>query len=412
MVKGNNSFARLYFFIPIISCLAKIIEYYLHKILRRSLFIAFLGIGLVIPVLPTIMNELHLSGSVVGYMVAAFAFTQLIVSPIAGRWVDRFGRKIMIIIGLIIFGISELLFGIGKTVEVLFISRMLGGVSAAFIMPAVTAFIADVTTIQTRPKALGYMSAAISTGFIIGPGIGGFLAGVGTRVPFFFAAALALLAAILSFIALHEPERKLDNGEVTAQKTGIKRIFAPMYFIAFVIIFITSFGLAAFESLFSLFADHKFGFTPKDIAIMITGGGIVGAVFQVVFFDRFMKWIGEIHLIRYSLILSTVLVFLITFVSSYFTILLVTITVFVGFDLMRPAVTTYLSRIAENEQGFVAGMNSMFTSIGNVIGPMIGGVLFDLDLSFPFYFATVVLSIGIGLTFAWKEPAHQTAKVM
>src|SRR5690606_18656782 len=109
-------------------------------IVLMNLFIAFLGIGLVIPVIPTIMNELHLSGSVVGYMVAAFAFTQLMVSPIAGRWVDRFGRKRMIVIGLIIFGISEFLFGIGNTVEVLFISRMLGGVSAAFIMPAVTAF--------------------------------------------------------------------------------------------------------------------------------------------------------------------------------------------------------------------------------------------------------------------------------
>ncbi|MBW8351861.1 MFS transporter [Bacillus sp. IITD106] len=381
-------------------------------IVLMNLFIAFLGIGLVIPVIPTIMNELHLSGSVVGYMMAAFAFTQLMVSPIAGRWVDRFGRKRMIVIGLIIFGISEFLFGIGNTVEVLFISRMLGGVSAAFIMPAVTAFIADITTLQTRPKALGYMSAAISTGFIIGPGVGGFLAEINTRAPFFFAAALALFAAILSVITLREPERKSENELVTGQKTGIKRIFTPLYFIAFMIILISSFGLAAFESLFSLFVDHKFGFTPKDIAIMITGGAIVGAVFQVVFFDRFMKWMGEIRLIRYSLIVSTALVFLMTIVSSYFSILLVTITVFVGFDLMRPAVTTYLSRVAQNEQGFVAGMNSMFTSVGNVLGPMIGGVLFDLNLNFPFYFATIFLSIGIGLTFAWKEPARQTAKAM
>ena len=113
-------------------------------ILLTNLFIVFLGIGLVIPVTPTIMNELHISGSVVGYMVAFFALTQLILSPIAGRWVDRFGRKRMIIIGLIIFGISEFLFGIGKTIEILFISRMLGGVSAAFIMPAVTAFILQI----------------------------------------------------------------------------------------------------------------------------------------------------------------------------------------------------------------------------------------------------------------------------
>lgn len=378
-------------------------------ILLTNLFIAFLGIGLVIPVTPTIMNELHLSGTAVGYMVACFAVTQLIISPIGGRWVDRFGRKIMIVIGLFFFSVSEFLFGIGQTVEVLFISRMLGGVSAAFIMPGVTAFIADITTIKTRPKALGYMSAAISTGFIIGPGIGGFLAEIYSRLPFFFAAAFALLAAILSIFTLREPERNPDNQDIKGQKTGFKRIFAPMYFIAFLIILISSFGLASFESLFALFVDHKFGFTASDIAIMITGGAIVGAITQVVLFDRFTRWFGEIHLIRYSLILSTSLVFLLTTVHSYVAILLVTVTVFVGFDLMRPAVTTYLSKIAGNEQGFAGGMNSMFTSIGNVFGPIIGGMLFDIDVNYPFYFATVALAIGIALTIAWKAPAHLKA---
>ncbi|MBY4604500.1 MULTISPECIES: multidrug efflux MFS transporter Bmr [Bacillus] len=378
-------------------------------ILLTNLFIAFLGIGLVIPVTPTIMNELHLSGTAVGYMVACFAVTQLIISPIGGRWVDRFGRKIMIVIGLLFFSISEFLFGIGKTVEMLFISRMLGGISAAFIMPGVTAFIADITTIKTRPKALGYMSAAISTGFIIGPGIGGFLAEIYSRLPFFFAAAFALLAAILSMFTLREPERNPENQDITGQKTGFKRIFAPMYFIAFLIILISSFGLASFESLFALFVDHKFGFTASDIAILITGGAIVGAITQVVLFDRFTRWFGEIHLIRYSLILSTSLVFLMTIVNSYVSILLVTVTVFVGFDLMRPAVTTYLSKIAGNEQGFAGGMNSMFTSIGNVFGPIIGGMLFDIDVNYPFYFATVALAIGIALTIAWKAPAHLKA---
>ncbi|GIO27354.1 multidrug efflux MFS transporter NorA [Ornithinibacillus bavariensis] len=379
-------------------------------IVLANIFIAFLGISLVIPVVPTIMNELHLSGSVLGNMVAAFAFVQLLVSPIAGRWVDQFGRKRMIVVGLIIFSFSELLFGIGNSVSLLFISRMLGGVSAAFIMPAVTAFIADITTIETRSKAMGYMSAAISTGFIIGPGIGGFLADIHTRLPFFVAAGVALVAAILSFILLHEPERNPEHEEDNVgQNKGWKRIFAPMYFISFVIILIFSFGLSSFESLFSLFVDHKFSFTPKDIAIAITGGGIIGAFFQIVLFDRLTKWLGEIRLIRYSLMVSAVLVFLLTMVHEYFTILLVTITVFIGFDLMRPAVTTYLTRIAGKEQGFVAGMNSMFTSVGNVIGPVIGGLLFDIDLNYPFYFATIILAIGIGLTLAWKEPKHQKA---
>ncbi|PGS48833.1 multidrug efflux MFS transporter NorA [Bacillus sp. AFS041924] len=380
------------------------------SLVLMNVFIIFLGIGLVVPVTPSIMNELNISGTIVGYMVAAFAITQLLFSPIAGRWVDQFGRKRMIIIGLLTFSFSEFLFGVGNTIEVLFISRMLGGISAAFIMPAVTAFIADVTTVETRAKALGYMSAAISTGFIVGPGIGGFLAEFGNRIPFFFAAGLAVLAGILSITVLPEPERNQENSEVKGQKPGFKQIFAPMYFISFMVLLISQFGLSAFESLFSLFTNHKFGFTPKDIAIMITGGGIIGAIAQIALFDRLTKWMGEIRLIRYSLILCTILVFLMTVVNSYFSILLVTITVFLGFDLMRPAITTYLSKIAGNEQGFVGGMNSMFTSIGNVIGPIIGGILFDIDLNYPFYFATVLLASGVGLTIAWKMPVYRTAQ--
>jgi len=378
-------------------------------ILLLNLFIAFLGIGLVIPVTPTIMNELHLSGSIVGYMVAAFAVAQLVVSPIAGRWVDQFGRKRMIVIGLFIFGISELLFGVGNTLSVLFLSRILGGISAAFIMPAVTAFIADTTSLETRPKALGYMSAAISTGFIIGPGIGGFLAEIGTRIPFFFAGMLGVFAAVLSLITLKEPERNMEYEENSDQKAGLNRIFSPVYFISFMIILISAFGLSSFESLFALFVDHKFGFTPKDIAIMITGGAIVGAIAQIALFDKLTKWLGEIRLIRYSLLFSAILVLFVTIVNQYFLILFTTIIVFIGFDLMRPAVTTYLSKIAGNEQGFVGGMNSMFTSIGNVFGPIIGGILFDINLNYPFYFATIFLAIGTGLTLVWKQQSYAKA---
>ncbi|WP_010097465.1 MFS transporter [Ornithinibacillus scapharcae] len=381
-------------------------------LLLLNLFIAFLGIGLVIPVLPSLMNELGITGKTIGYLTAAFAIAQLIFSPIAGKAVDKFGRKIMMVIGLFIFGISEFLFGLGKEIEVLFVSRILGGISAAFIMPAVTAFIVDITTKDTRPKALGYMSAAISTGFIIGPGIGGFLADFGIRVPFFFAGVLGAVAGILSIILLTEPERnkEFEEEEAPEQKAGIGRIFAPMYFIAFILIFIASFGLAAFESFFSLFVDHKFQFTPTDIAIVITGGAIFGAVAQVVLFDRLTRLWGEIKLIRYSLILSAALVFLMTMVNSYLSILLVTFIVFVGFDLFRPAVTSYLSNIAGNEQGFVGGMNSMFTSLANIFGPILGGILFDIDINYPYYFAAIVLVFGIGLTMFWKMPAHVIRK--
>src|SRR5690625_7976237 len=106
----------------------------------------------------------------------------------------------MIIMGLLIFSFSELLFGLGKTVEMLFASRLLGGVSAAFIMPAVTAFIADITTMNMRSRAMGYMSAAISTGFIIGPGIGVFLDDFGTRITYLAASSVELISAIVLYL--------------------------------------------------------------------------------------------------------------------------------------------------------------------------------------------------------------------
>jgi len=171
---------------------------------------------------------------------------------------------------------------------------------------------------------------------------------------------------------------------------------------------VLSFGLAAFESLFSLFFDHKFGFTPKDIAIVITGSGIVGAIAQVVLFDRLSRRMGEINLIRYCLGISAVLVLLMTYVSSYYSILLTTFVLFVGFDLIRPAITSYLSKIAGNEQGFVGGMNSTFTSIGNIFGPIIGGVLFDINYNYPYYFAAIVLIIGTIIALFWKKPKHVT----
>src|SRR5690625_3184601 len=152
-----------------------------------SLFIAFLGIGLAAPVMPSIAKDLTLSGAVAGYLFAAMAFAQFLASPFTGVWVDSIGRKNRMIIGLLLFSFSEALFGFANETWFLFVSRLLGGVGAAFIMPAVVTYIADKTTLANRAKVLGYQSAAISLGFVIGPGIGGFIAEFGIRAPFFFA---------------------------------------------------------------------------------------------------------------------------------------------------------------------------------------------------------------------------------
>ncbi|MCZ8535033.1 MFS transporter, DHA1 family, multidrug resistance protein [Paenisporosarcina quisquiliarum] len=367
-----------------------------------NLFIVFLGMGLIIPVMPTLMREMSLEGSTMGYLVAAFAFAQLLISPIAGKWVDSIGRKKIIVIGMFIFGVSEMLFGLGQDVKVLYISRILGGISAAFIMPAVTAFVADVTSLRDRPKAMGYVAAAISAGFIIGPGIGGFLAEYGTRLPFFVAAVLGLIGGVFSLVILKEPERAREEKEGVA-KPRFRKVLEPIYLIPMIIILVSSFGLAAFETVYSLFVDHKYGFTPKDIALIITVSGILGIIFQVLTFDRLVGKIGEIRLIQICIGVSTIFIFAMIKVSAYWSILLVTFVIFLLFDLMRPALTTYLSKIAGNEQGFVGGLNSTFTSIGNIIGPSIAGILFDVHIDYPYVLAMFILAISFVISLFWKE---------
>ncbi|MFU1794875.1 MFS transporter [Paenibacillus azoreducens] len=378
-------------------------------ILLSNVFIVFLGVGLIIPVMPSFMDMMHLSGKTMGSLVAVFALSQLLISPLAGRWVDRYGRKKIIIIGLFLFGLSELVFGIGTNVWVLYLARILGGISAAFVMPSATAYVADITSLEERPKAMGYVSAAISTGFIIGPGVGGFIAEYGIRVPFFFAAVIAFVACLSSIFILKEPLSKEELAEIAANAKqtsfigDLKKSLHPLYFIAFIIVFVLAFGLSAYETVFSLFSDHKFGFTPKDIAAIITISSIFGVVVQIFMFGKMVNKLGEKKVIQACLIVSAILAVASTMISGFLAVLLVTSFIFLAFDLLRPALTTFLSKAAGKEQGFVAGMNSTYTSLGNIAGPAIGGILFDVNIHYPYLFAAVIMGIGLIITVMWKE---------
>lgn len=368
-----------------------------------NLFLVFLGVGLVIPVMPTLKEAMNLSGATMGMLISVFAITQLIMSPIAGHLSDKIGRKKIIATGMFIFSVSELIFGLGHTVEWLYFSRALGGISAALIMPSVTAYVADVTTFEERPKAMGLVSAAISGGFIIGPGVGGFIAHFGMRVPFFAAAFLALIGCVLAILILEEPEKQLVHGQVAAKGSVMDILRNPVFTFPFIVILISSFGLQAFESIYSIMATINFGFTTTEIAMIITVSGVLALICQVVFFDSIIKMIGEVGLIRISFFASAIFIGIIAFTRNKWVVVMCTFVVFLAFDLLRPAITTYLSKHAGNRQGTVNGLNSTFTSFGNILGPMASGMLFDINHFYPYYVSAVVLLITSFLSLLWKK---------
>ncbi|MDF0479307.1 MFS transporter [Vagococcus sp. PNs007] len=367
-----------------------------------NLFLVFVGIGLVIPVMPTFKSEMHLSGQTMGYLTAAYAMSQLICSPVAGRLSDLFGRKRMIVIGMIIFSLSEFLFGMGTTVPALYVSRVLGGLSAALIFPSVMAFVADITTLEERPKAMGWVSGAISGGFIIGPGIGGFLGDISMRLPFYVAGILGLVGFLFALVMLKEPKR-IETVTEDGPKASLKEvILTPALTFPFFIILINAFGLAAFESIYSIYVDINYGFSVRDIAVVITVSGVLALIVQIVFFDAIVRKIGEIGLIRLCLAVSAVFVLAIVFAKGYWGVLISTFVIFLAFDLIRPAITTFLSKHAGENQGSVSGINSALTSVGNIVGPILSGTLLDVNSHYPYYVVVVILTITFMLTMIWN----------
>ncbi|GIN87984.1 tetracycline resistance MFS efflux pump [Heyndrickxia sporothermodurans] len=387
-------------------------------LLMLNIFLIFTGIGLVIPIMPTYMTELHINGSIVGLLVAAFSLTQLLFSPFAGRLSDRLGRKKIIVLGMVVFALSEWMFGAVSSAFFLFASRMLGGIGAALIMPAVMAYTADVTSTKERAKGMGYINAAITTGFIIGPGIGGYIAEFGIRAPFYAAAVAGAVSALITLFVLPESmtERNLEMSKKEQVKkegliTQLLQSYRQPYFLSLIIVFVMSFGLANYETVFGLFVDHKFNFTPKDIAFIITFGSISGAVVQVTIFGWILNRFGEKNVISVCLVVASLFVLLTLLVHKYWMIIVVTFIVFLAIDIMRPAIGTQMSKMAQDQQGYVAGLNSAFTSLGNIIGPVIAGFLFDFNINYPYISAFLVLFICFILSLRASDSSKQSKPI-
>ncbi len=373
-------------------------------ILMFNMFIAMSGIGLIIPIMPAYLETFGVAGQALGTLIATFAFAQFLFSPISGELSDKYGRKNLIIFGLVVFGLSQLLFGMATELWVLYLARFFSGVGGAFLIPPMMAFVADITTYEERGKGMGLLGASMSLGFMIGPGIGGFLSEVSLQFPFYVATSVALLAALLSFFAL-------PNVKPAVQAVGYKRenlyrqmkrsVYTP-YFVMLLVMFIFAFGLSNFQSTIALYVDKQFQFTPKEISVVITVGGFVGVIVQTFVIDGLFKRFGEMRVILVNLLISAAAMIGILFVNTFWTILLVAAVFFTAASLLRPAINTLISKLAGDSQGFAAGMNNAYMSLGNMIGPALAGILFDIDMSFPYITGTFILLVCFFIAWSWS----------
>ncbi|WP_282174032.1 MFS transporter [Cytobacillus firmus] len=384
-------------------------------ILMINMFIAIGSFGIIIPILPAYLESINQGGTAAGLMIAIFAGAQLIFSPIAGKWADQYGRRKMIIYGLAGLTLSMLVFYAVDSIWLLYFSRVIGGIGAALLIPAIFAYIADITTMEQRAKGNGLVSAAMSLGIVVGPGIGGFLADFGLKMPFLISALVSLVAVLFSIVLLEESSTlQTVPGDMPEEEPMVKKLAMSVkkpYFIPLIITLVMSFGLMAYESVLGLYLDNEFAATPQEIAIMVTSTGVISVIVQLFVVDRVVNKFGEGKVLNIFLAVAASGFLVSLFAGSYALFFVISLIIFLTTSILRPVLTTLISKMAGNEQGFAMGMNNAYMSIGNVLGPTIAGVLYDVRITYPFVLGLALLIVTLFITVAWqkKEPKPKAA---
>ena len=377
-------------------------------ILFFSLAVVMLGFGIVIPILPFYVEKFGASGSSLGLLMASFAVMQFIFAPIWGGISDRYGRKPVLMLGVLGNALAHLLFGLSTQLWMLFAARAMAGILSAATMPAAMAYIGDSTSERERGSGMGILRAAVGVGIIVGPGLGGWLSSISLSFPFYLAAILSALAVLPIFLLLPEslPLEKrthCEAGVCSIQFSVLCQALCGPIGCLLVLSFLLSFGLTSFEGIFGLYAFKLYGYGPERIGTIIVMIGVISATMQSVLTGPLSRRWGEAHIIKVSLIVCAVGFVLMLQAKSFYEVLLTVGFFIIGSSLLRPTVSSLISKRTTITQGKALGLNNSFMSLGRIFGPACAGFLLDIKISYPYLSCAAIMLIGFLASIIWLE---------
>ncbi|MEJ2598634.1 MAG: MFS transporter [Anaerolineales bacterium] len=380
-------------------------------ILAFTLVVVMLGFGLVIPIMPFYVENLGAGGTELGLLVASYAVMRLIFGPVWGSLSDRIGRKPVLMIGMLGYAITMFWFGLATRLWMLFVARSLSGILSSATSPTTMAYISDSTTEQERGRGMGLLGAAVGIGTIVGPGLGGWLAGdspnqAALSLPFFVAGGMSLLSLLL--IGLFLPEslsaearQQADSRQREEKKTLLKlgelwRALSSSIGVLLIMAFLASFAMTAFFGIFGLFALQKFNYGPQEVGVALMVMGLVSALGQGLLVGPLTENWGEAPVIKAALLVSAITFASMALVQSTPAVLAATGFFSLGIALLTPSVTSLTSKHTTLLQGITMGLSNSFGSLGRIFGPLIAGLLLDIDINSPYLFGAAVLLVGFG----------------
>lgn len=393
-----------------------------------TLFLDILGLGLIIPILPTLVQSFHggdvsAAAHTVGLLGALYALMQFLFAPVLGSLSDQFGRRPVILASLFGAGVDYLVLAFAPTLAWFYVARAVLGITNANISAA-TAYIADISPPEQRAANFGLIGAAFGLGFVAGPALGGLLGSQDLRLPFLVAAGLTLANWLYGWFVLPEslaPANRRKFSWARANPLGALAALRvrPVVFGLAVSLFLQNLANFGLHTTWVLYTGYRYAWTPKQVGLSLAVVGVMAAIVQGGLARRIIPALGEVWSLKGGLLLAAA-----SFVGyglateGWMIYIILAVGSFAG--IAGPASQGLVSRSTpDNEQGAVQGALAGLNSVAGVVAPLMAGWLFGYFVrpeavmvlpGAPFFLGT--LFILAALAVAWMTLRHGAADAL
>lgn len=372
-----------------------------------------LGYGIIIPVLYSYSRSFGLSDFQNGLLFSVFSICQFVSTPIIGRMSDTYGRKPLLILSLFGTVLSFFLMAWAPSAIWLFLARALDGITAGNI-PVALAVISDTTEAKDRAKGFGLIGAAFGFGFTFGPAISALTIHLGVTVPFIIAGLIAAVACVLTAVLL--PETNTHKGKVASRHVFDFRhlwhaLVDPAIGTTLAISFFVMLAFSVYTYVFQPFSIEVLHVSLQQISILFTIMGVVGLISQGFLIPKIVKRFGERSVLAVSLLISVMMYAILFSIRAYPAFLSIVLIQAFANGFPNPILQALLSKETDDKsQGSIMGINASYQSIGQIIGPIVGGALSSLFVPLPFLLAsaTMFLALLLSLKILHAHPKRQS----
>jgi MFS family permease len=392
-------------------------------IIFMTVFIDLVGFGIIIPLNPYLAEDFHASPLQVGLLMSIFSLFQFIFSPVWGRLSDQHGRRPIILVSLLGAAVSHALFGLAGSFWGLVVARGLAGLFGGNISAAM-AYIADITEEKNRSKGMGLVGAAFGLGFVLGPLVGGLTVLLGEKwrpeiahhLPAFVASTICFVNFLFALRGL--PESRPASARTNVSKKNKIGRFAriasgfrqPVLGLLIFLVFLNTFAMAQIEAPLFLFMGDEYHWSLQQSMFGFAYIGIVMVITQGFILRKLMPKLGERRLMFIGISCAMLGFFGIGIAKSLGPLAFAITLLGLGNGLANPALTGSVSLVSgKDEQGANLGISQSLSSLARILGPPIGGILYQsMGKPTPFLFAGVLACVGASM--AWvnrsRLPEH------